>query len=85
MTCNKNHQYLLDYNKLPDSQADTEGDRHKCAGCAYVLGMQDGLSNQHQKKVLPASIPYSQAGTIRHKDAMTAYDGGYAEGQRLSS
>lgn len=85
MACNKNHRYLSDYTCLPDSQANTEQDRHKCCGCAYELGLRDGLSGQTRKESLPDTIPVSQAGTVRHKDAMTAYYWGYEEGVRRAT
>ncbi len=84
--CNKEHRYLEDYDSLPDAQDDQNGGRHICAGCAYEAGMRDGMDGQPRKESLEGlNLPYSQAGTVRHKDAYTAYQLGYAEGRRRSS
>ena len=85
MTCNKNHRYLPEFDSLPDSQANTENDRHKCAGCSYVLGLKDALNGQPKQNTLPKAILDSQAGSVRHKDAMSAYDMGYQRGSELNS
>ena len=34
MTCNKNHRYLDEYNRLSDAQDNQHGGRHICAGYA---------------------------------------------------
>lgn len=82
--CTKKHRYLPDFSMLPDSQDNQSGDRHICAGCAYEEGLRDGLSGVAPKTNL-SHLPYSQAGTVRHKGAMEAYQMGYAEGKRRSS
>lgn len=84
MYCKKEHRYLADFSQLPDSQDNKSGDRHICAGCAYEEGLKDGLNSLSRKKDL-SHLPYSQAGTVRHKGAMEAYELGYAEGKRRSS
>jgi hypothetical protein len=44
VTCKKDHSVLLDMlGKLPESQAVIRG-RHRCAGCAYEKGFQDGMA-----------------------------------------
>ncbi len=82
--CQKNHRYLPEYTNLPTSQDDQSGDRHICAGCAYEAGLDDGLHNRAPRTDL-SDLPESQAGTVRHKGAMEAYQQGYEEGQRRSS
>lgn len=82
--CTKEHRYLPDFTSLPDSQDNQNGDRHICAGCAYEEGLNDGLHNKAPKTDL-SYLPSSQAGTVRHKGAMEAYQMGYAEGKRRSS
>ena len=84
MYCDKNHRYLPDFSALPDSQDNQSGDRHICAGCAYEEGLKDGLNGSIRKNDL-SHLPYSQAGTVRHKGAIEAYAAGYSEGQRRSS
>lgn len=41
--------------------------------------------DRQEKKVRPDTIPLSQAGTGRHKDAMAAYYWGYEEGVRRAT
>lgn len=84
MICNKDHRYLEEYESLPDAQDNQNGDRHICAGCAYEAGMRDGMDGKPQRTDL-SDLPYSQAGTVRHKDAYEAYKKGYAYGRRKSS
>lgn len=74
--CNKNHRYLSEYASLPDAQDNRNGDRHICAGCAYEEGLHDATNGLPRKTDL-SHLPYSQAGTVRHKDAKSAYDEGY--------
>lgn len=84
MACTKMHRYLEEYDRLPDAQDNKHGGRHICAGCAYEEGLRDGLDGRPQKDDL-SHLPYSQAGTVRHKDAKAAYNAGYAEGRKRSS
>ena len=82
--CQKSHRYLQEYSELAYSQDDQKGARHKCAACAYVEGLRDAL-NGHAKKTDLSHLPDSQAGTVRHRDAMEAYEEGYGYGRRLNS
>lgn len=84
MSCNKQHRYLPNFSNLPDSQDNQHQDRHKCAGCAYVEGLKDALNGCPQKSDL-SHLPDSQAGTVRHKDAMEAYILGYHYGIEINS
>ena len=81
--CQKEHRYLKEYNFLSDAQDNQYGGRHICAGCAYEEGLQDGLAGNKRKTDL-SHLPFSQAGTVRHKDAKEAYDEGYDEGRKRS-
>lgn len=83
MICKKQHRYLPEYNNLPYAQDNQNGNRHICAGCAYEEGLRDGLEGNPPKKDL-SHLPYSQAGTVRHKDAREAYDEGYLYGKKRS-
>ena len=82
--CKKEHRFLNEYDNLPDAQDNQFGDRHICAGCAYEEGLRDGLAGNFPKQDL-SHLPFSQAGTVRHKDAKAAYDAGYEEGRKRSS
>lgn len=84
MICTKNHRYLPEYMSLPDAQDNRSGGRHICAGCAFEAGMRDGLDGAPPKTDL-SYLPYSQAGTVRHKDAKIAYDAGYLLGKKKGS
>ena len=81
MTCQKEHRFLPEYITLPESQDNRTGDRHICAGCAYEEGLNDGLNGKHRQTNL-SHLPSSQAGNVRHKGAIEAYNYGYDEGQR---
>lgn len=83
MICKKQHRYLPEYATLTDAQDNINGDRHICAGCAYEEGVKDGMEGHPRKNDL-SHLPYSQAGTVRHKDAKEAYDEGYDYGRRIS-
>ena len=75
--CRKAHRYDVHFASLPDYQGTFS--RHKCAGCAFELGYfhaVNGIPKAMDDSVLD-SIPYSQAGSVRHKDAFTAYNDGY--------
>ncbi len=82
--CTKNHRYLEEFDSLPDAQDNGNGGRHICAGCAYEEGLRDGLDGKPRKTDL-SRLPYSQAGTVRHKSAKAAYDLGYDKGRRAST
>ena len=47
--CQSDHRYLPSLEGLPDSQAGAG--RHRCAGCAYEQGYDDGLARIHRKEV----------------------------------
>jgi hypothetical protein len=84
MLCDKKHRYLEEYKELLDSQDNRSGDRHICAGCAYVIGLRDGLDGKMPRTDL-SDLPISQAGDVRHKGAVESYNDGYAEGVRRAT
>ncbi|WP_165870210.1 WYL domain-containing protein [Cricetibacter osteomyelitidis] len=76
--CNKNHRYANVLSTLPLSQNSEKG-RHRCAGCAYEAGIRDGLNNK-KRSLDELDLPYSQAGTGRHRSAQEAYNLGWQKG-----
>ena len=84
MICKKMHRFLPEFLNLPESQDNQSGDRHICAGCAYIEGLRDAL-NDNPKSTNLSGLPESQAGTVRHRGAIEAYNAGYLEGMRLLS
>lgn len=84
MVCKKQHRYIVQFLDLATAQDNREGGRHKCAGCAYVEGLKDALNGYAKRQDL-SHLLESQAGTVRHKDAMQAYLDGYTYGKKLNS
>lgn len=84
MVCQKNHRYLDVLASLPDAQDNVNGGRHICAGCAYEEGLKDGLNGNPHRTDL-SYLPFSQAGTGRHKSAIAAYELGYSIGHKASN
>jgi hypothetical protein len=78
MECQKEHRYDEKFNTLPHDQGGTG--RHRCAGCAYDKGYQDGLNRREQLNIDLDSLDVSQAGTVRHKSPHAAYAQGYYDG-----
>ncbi|MBI5788052.1 MAG: hypothetical protein HZA78_04255 [Candidatus Schekmanbacteria bacterium] len=83
-TCNKKHRYNPKFNDLPLDQGN-EG-RHKYAGCAYELGKNHGLEKRSELNINIDldNLPFSQAGTVRHRSPHVAYARGYYDGIRES-
>ena len=79
MICENVHRYLEELKNLPDSQKPEEG-RHKCCGCAYEKGLEDGKKG-NPKNINLDALDDSQAGTGRHKSALDAYKLGYEKGK----
>lgn len=81
MACNKNHTETdLIVKDLPISQGNFE--RHKCASCAYEMGLQNGTN-----KILNFNLEHfithldeSQKGLRRHRSAVEAYTLGFFHG-----
>ncbi|BCZ59286.1 hypothetical protein SL267_39030 [Serratia marcescens] len=80
--CYNRHRYSQLFTSLPDDQGG-EG-RHKCCGCAYEQGLQQGFKRSSQAWVDLDSLPESQAGTVRHKSPKAAYAKGYNDGMMAS-
>ncbi len=79
-TCQENHRYNESNLELGPSQA-AEG-RHKCVGCAYLAGFQDGFNGKESDfQKVAESLAESQAGTGRHRNAEEAYRKGYQQGE----
>ena len=77
LICQSEHRYLPSLEDLPDSQGGIG--RHKCAGCAFQQGYDDGFEGRVRE---PNSDRWldSQAGMARHKDVWAAYDLGFGLG-----
>ena len=81
--CEKEHRFYDEFLELPISQDNQSGDRHICAGCAYVEGMKDAI-NKNTRQTDLSHLPESQAGAVRHKGAIEAYNMGYNHVERMS-
>ena len=82
MTCNLEHRYDAKFNSLNESQEFfDEPERHKCAGCAYDQGFADAQAGK-SSGIRLSELPQSQAGTVRHKDPLEAYNLGYGDGAK---
>lgn len=75
--CKLTHRYRPEFEALTDDQSYPP--RHKCSGCAYEQGLIDGEAGRPQNPQID-SWPVSQAGTVRHKSALEAYQLGYTKG-----
>ncbi|GET26830.1 hypothetical protein [Prolixibacter sp. NT017] len=73
--CKKEHRNDNQFADLPEDQGGVG--RHKCAGCAYELGYQDGLARKPLRSIDLAKLPESQAKVVRHKSPYAAYAKGY--------
>lgn len=78
--CKKNHRFDTIFIDLPESQKFySKDERHKCAGCAYDQGFADAI-NGVKNEIRLDELDISQAGTVRHKDPIAAYEMGYKAG-----
>ena len=82
--CDSFHRYDIIYCSLSEFQG---GDgRHKCAACAYELGLEHArLGLPSGDKSVLIGLPESQAGIVRHKDAYEAYLIGYEDGIAIAA
>lgn len=79
MICQKAHRYDPILEQLPEDQGGPG--RHKCAGCAYERGFEDGRNGlQPRFEAIVKNLDDSQAGTGRHRDPRQAYMRGYQDG-----
>lgn len=76
--CNKGHRYFEIFRDFPIDQGGFG--RHKCAGCSYEKGLQDGIDRKENLSIDLNSLPVSQAGNVRHKSPHAAYAKGYYDG-----
>lgn len=76
-----NHINLINYFAYqPEDQGD-EG-RHKCAGCAYIIGYHIGYNNKHYDlESVISMIPDSQAQPQRHHDPKRSANDGFNQGR----
>ena len=80
--CKQEHRYEAKFDDLPHDQG---GDgRHRCAGCAYERGFQDGVRRTETPVMDFDSLPKSQAGNVRHRSPHAAWALGYLDGVRES-
>jgi len=80
MACNKNHRYDPRFNALSFSEEFfNEPERWKCAGCAYEQGFNDARAGRPNNPRLDV-LDQSQAGTVRHRNPIEAYNLGYSDG-----
>jgi len=80
--CKKEHRYSPIFSALPIAQSGVG--RHKCAGCAYEKGFQDGKLKKESINMDLDNLPYSQAGEVRHRSPHAAYAQGYLDGVQKS-
>lgn len=76
--CQSEHRHRQIFDSLPEDQGGSG--RHRCVGCAYDRGFQDGLARKENINLDLESLPESQAGTVRHKSPHAAYAKGYQDG-----
>lgn len=81
MACKKDHSCLQKImEKLPNDQG--RNGRHKCAACAYELGVNAGRNLEELIDLgkLLDSLEESQAKAQRHKSPHAAFAKGYLHG-----
>ena len=78
MECQEDHRYDELFEDLPNDQGGAG--RHKCPGCAYEYGLNDGMARKEQINLNLDGLNDSQAGTGRHKSPHAAYFKGYLKG-----
>jgi len=83
--CQSQHRYAAQFANLPWDQSSPSG-RHRCAGCAYEVGYQYGLQRRSSFNTddIINGLPFSQAGTVRHKSPYAAFAMGYDDGVKAS-
>jgi hypothetical protein len=82
MECQSDHRSWTTFESLPHDQSGVG--RHKCAGCAYEMGFEDGRQRKEHIVIDLAKLPESQAGVVRHKSPHAAYALGYLNGVHKS-
>ena len=76
--CQEDHRYWKTFESLPLDQGGAG--RHRCVGCAYEKGLEDGLVQKEQLDLSLDSLLESQAGSVRHRSPHAAYAQGYLHG-----
>ena len=76
--CQEDHRYWKTFESLPLDQGGAG--RHRCAGCAYEKGLEDGLARKEQLDLSLDSLLESQAGSVRHRSPHAGYAAGYLHG-----
>jgi hypothetical protein len=80
--CLDDHRYWTTFESLPQDQGGVG--RHRCAGCAYKKGFEDGLARKEKMDLALDSLPESQAGSVRHRSPHAGYAKGYYDGVHKS-
>lgn len=80
--CQDEHRYWTTFESLPHDQGGVG--RHRCAGCAYEKGVQDGMARKEVLELNLDDLPESQAGSVRHRSPHAAYARGYYDGVHRS-
>lgn len=80
--CQKAHRDWDLFQSLPHDQGGHG--RHKCAGCAYEKGYEQGLIRSESMVLDLDSLDESQASVVRHKSPHAAYAQGYQDGVHAS-
>ena len=79
MICKKAHRHDPFFEPLPEDQCDPA--RHRCDGCAYEAGYNQGKRGE-RRIFSPENLPFSQAGYVRHRAAEEAFELGYSAGEQ---
>ena len=78
--CTIDHKYGERFEDLEfDEDSFKEYAKHKCVGCAYDQGYDDG-SHGRPRHLNLDTINFTTAEIVRHKSPKAAYDMGYDEG-----
>ena len=80
--CAKDHRSWTTFESLPIDQGGIG--RHRCAGCAYDRGLEDGVARREKLDLGLDDLPQSQAGSVRHRSPHAAYAKGYYDGVHKS-
>lgn len=82
MICKKSHRYDEKFKDLPDDQS--APNRHRCAGCAYELGVKS-VKEGGPAHLSPDELPFSQADQVRHKSPQAAFEMGRTAALKIQS
>ena len=82
MICKETHRYDRKFEGIPEDQSDPG--RHRCAGCAYDLGVKSIREGGPASLDLEV-LPFSQADAVRHKSPQAAFEMGRRDDKVLAS